>query len=114
MERIRCNKCKIEMTPDIIYTHFPRGKLPVRGYRCEKCGYEMIPLEEAKRVQDEAEILGLYGAPNPLTGRNVTRSGNNLSVYIPKEYEKKLDLKKGTPIRMWLQGDTICIEPEKT
>jgi hypothetical protein len=100
------------MIPDIINTHFPEGILPVRGYRCEKCGYELIPLEEARRAQELAEKLGLYGAPNPLTGHNITKSGNSLSVYIPKEYEKKLGLKKGTPIKLWLQDDRICIETE--
>jgi hypothetical protein len=114
MEKIKCSECNGEMTPDILFTHFPEGKLPVRGYRCEKCGYELIPLDEAKRVQNEAEKLGLYGVANPLTGRRITKSGNNLSVYIPREYQKELNLKPKTPIRMWLQGDRICIEPETT
>ncbi len=112
MEEIECHECNHEMTADILYTHFPRGRLPVRGYRCEKCGYEMIPLEEAKSAQDEAEKLGLYGVANPLTGRYITKSGNNLCVYIPKEYERVLDLKPKTPVKIWLQGDTICIQPE--
>jgi len=112
MEKIKCHECNSEMNPDILFTHFPEGKLPVRGFRCEKCGYELIPLDEAKRVQDEAERLGLYGVANPLTGRHITKSGNNLSVYIPREYEKELNLKPKTSIRMWLQGDRICIEPE--
>ena len=112
-EKIRCHQCNDdEMKPDILYTHFPEGKLPVRGFRCEKCGYELIPLEEAKRAQEEAERLGLYGVANPLTGHRITKSGNNLSIYIPKEYERKLNLKPRTAIKMWLQGNKICVEPE--
>lgn len=89
-------------------THFPEGALPSRGYKCDKCGYELIPLEEVKRVQEEAERLGLYGAPNPLT-RKITKSGNNLAFYIPKEYERELGLKKGSKVKVWLKEDRICI-----
>ena len=98
------------MVADILFTHFPRGSLPTRGFRCSACNYELIPLDEAKRVQHEAEKLGLYGALNPIT-RKITKSGNNLAVYIPKDFEKKLGLEKGTPIKLWLNEDEICIQP---
>lgn len=108
MDKVECHSCNVNMEPDILYTHFPRGKLPTRGYRCPKCNYELIPIEEAKRVQQEAERLGLFGATNPLV-RRITKSGNNLAVYIPKEFERKMGLKKGTQIKLWLQHDEICI-----
>jgi len=97
------------MEPDILYTRFPKGALPARGFRCPRCNYELVPLSEAKRVQHEAQKLGLFGVVNPLA-RKITKSGNNLAVYIPKDFEKKLGLKKGTPINMWLKEDEICVQ----
>jgi hypothetical protein len=48
------------MTNALFSTKFPKGKLPTKGYECSKCGYELIPLEETKRVQKEAESRGLF------------------------------------------------------
>jgi len=107
----KCHRCNADMKPDILYTHFPKGQLPTRGYRCPNCLNELIPLEEAKRVQEQAESLGLFGEANYLT-RTITKSGNNLAVYIPKEIEKTLGIKQGRTVRLWLQNDEICIKPQ--
>lgn len=106
----KCHRCETDMKTDILFTHFPKGKLPTRGYRCSQCGYELIPLEEAKRVQQQAESLGLFGAVNQLT-RTITKCGNNLAVYIPKEIERALGLEKGRKVKLWLKHDEICIKP---
>jgi len=106
----KCHSCETDMRPDILFTHFPKGKLPTRGYKCSQCGYELIPLEETKRVQQLAESIGLFGAANYLT-RTITKSGNNLAVYIPKEIERTLGLKQGRKVKLWLKHDEICIKP---
>ena len=106
---VRCHDCDAEMEPVILYTHFPRGRLPARGFKCPRCDNELIPMDEAERVQHEAERLGLYGVVNPLI-RRVTKSGNNLAIYIPKEFEERLGLKKGTKVKLWLQEDQICAQ----
>lgn len=105
----KCSSCGALMQSDILHTHFPKGALPTRGYRCPQCRYELIPLDEAKRVQHEAQKLGLFGIVNPLV-RKITKSGNNLAVYIPKDFEKTLGLKKGMQINMWIKEDEICIQ----
>jgi hypothetical protein len=97
------------MEVDVLFMHFPKGSLPVRGFRCPKCKSELIPIEEGKRVQQLAEKLGLFGAPNALN-RKIAQSGNNLVVYVPKEYERQLGLAKGDPIKIWLKDDEICIQ----
>jgi hypothetical protein len=106
----RCHSCEIDMKPEILLTHFPKGELPTRGYKCSQCGYELIPLEEAKRVQQEAESLGLFGSVNHVT-RTITKCGNNLAIYVPKEIERTLGLKQGRKVKLWLENDEICIKP---
>ncbi len=110
-ENLKCYECGGEMVADILKTHFPKGDLPIRGYKCLKCGYELIPFEEAERVQQLAETLGLFGEVNPLQ-RKLTKCGNNLAVYIPKDIEKQLGLEAGIPIKIWLKADEICIKPQ--
>ena len=107
---MRCGKCGGELEPSILDIHFPVGTLPVKGLKCSRCGDELILPDEARRGQELAEKLGLYGAVNPLT-RKITKCGTNLAIYIPKEFERQLSLEKGTPIKLWLQKDQICIKP---
>ncbi|WNZ29554.1 MAG: AbrB/MazE/SpoVT family DNA-binding domain-containing protein [Candidatus Bathyarchaeota archaeon] len=108
-EKMKCYECGGEMQADILETKFPKGSLPIRGYKCSLCGYELIPFEAAEKVQHLAETLGLFGEVNPLQ-RKVTKCGNNLAVYIPKQIEEQLGLEKGTPIYVWLKNDEICIK----
>ena len=108
--KIKCHTCNINMSPEILNIHFPKGELPAKGYRCSKCLYELIPMEEGQRVEKQAEKLGLFGVVNPFL-KNITQCGNNLAVYIPKDFEKQLNLKKGEKIQVWLQDDEIVIKP---
>jgi len=107
---LKCHSCDVDMKTEILFTHFPKGELPTRGYKCAQCGYELIPLEEAKRVQQEAERLGLFGSANHVT-RKITKCGNNLAIYVPKEIERTLGLKQGRKVKLWLENDEICIKP---
>lgn len=109
-KKMFCHTCDVEMVSDILMIHFPKGALPARGYRCPKCRNELIPLDEAQRVETIAEKVGLFGAVNPLT-KNITQCGNSLAIYIPKDFEKQLNLKKGEKVQVWLQDDEIVVKP---
>jgi len=109
-KKIVCHACNLDMVPEILIVHFPKGGLPARGYRCPKCRDELVPLDEAQRVEAIAEKVGLFGAVNPLT-KNITQCGNSLAIYIPKDFEKQLNLKKGEKVQVWLQDDEIVVKP---
>jgi len=110
-EMPRCRKCNLEMDKSILSTHYPRGSLPVRGYKCKTCGFELISIEEAEHAQELAERLGLYGDVGALT-RTITKSGGQLAFYIPKEIQRELNLKKGTKVKVSLRGDEIVLTPQ--
>lgn len=105
-----CKHCNIKMKESILTVHFPRGSLPGKGYKCEKCGYEVLSAEESEELQKMAEDLGLYEPTTPLR-RKITMSGKQLAIYIPKDIKDLLNLKKGMEVRVYLQGDKIVVEP---
>lgn len=109
-EEPTCPHCRIRMEPAILTVHFPRDHIPGRGYRCLKCGYEALSAGEADRLSDLAKKLGLYEPAMPMV-RKITRSGKRLSLYIPKDIEETLNLKKGMKVKISVQGDRIVIEP---
>jgi len=47
---VKCHDCGTGMEPVILYTHFPRGRLPARGFKCPRYGDELVPIDEAERV----------------------------------------------------------------
>lgn len=73
----KCEHCSRPMRPAILTVHFPRGDLPVQGYRCPEHGYELIDPAESSKVERTAESLGLY-EPQLVLTRKVTKSGGNL------------------------------------
>jgi hypothetical protein len=98
------------MKESILTVHFPRGSLPGKGYRCEKCGYEVLSAEEGEELQKIAEDLALYEPTTPLR-RKITMSGRQLAIYIPKDIKDVFNLKKGMEVWVYLQGDKIVVEP---
>jgi hypothetical protein len=100
--------------PAVVLTvHFPRGKLPVQGYRCPEHGYELIDPVESSKLERTAESLGLY-EPQLVLTRKVTKSGGQLAVYIPKDVQRLLNLRQGTTVRVYVQGDRMVVEPTQT
>jgi hypothetical protein len=79
------------MRPAILTVHFPRGNLPVQGYRCPEHAYELIDPVESSKVERTAESLGLY-EPQLVLTRKVTKSGGQLAVYIPKDVQRLLNM----------------------
>ncbi len=76
--------CDLDMDEAILNIRYPKGTLPVRGFICPKCGYEVISFEDAKAASETAERLGLLEPEGTIT-RKITRSGGQLAVYIPKD-----------------------------
>ncbi len=99
------------MDEAILWIHYPRATLPVKGYKCRQCGEEVLDAEEAMRHQKLAEKLGLYGDEGLALTRNITKSGKQLAVYIPKEIERELNLESGRKVKVYLRGDEIVIAP---
>jgi len=109
----KCEHCGRPMRPAILTVHFPRGDLPVQGYRCPEHGYELIDPVESSKVEKAAESLGLY-EPQLVLTRKVTKSGGQLAVYIPKDVQRLLNIRQGTTIRVYVQGDRMVVEPTQT
>jgi len=106
----KCEHCGRSMRPAILAVHFPRGNLPVQGYRCPEHAYELIDPGESSKVERMAESLGLY-EPQLVLTRKVTKSGGQLAVYIPKDVQRLLNMRQGTTVRVYVQGDRMVVEP---
>lgn len=91
--RPMCHTCGLNMNETILEIRYPKGTLPVRGFICPKCGYEVISFEDAKDASETAEKLGLLEPEGVLT-RKITKSGNQLAIYILKDIEREFDLKQ--------------------
>ena len=109
----KCGYCGVPMEPAILTVHFPRGNLPVRGFKCSEHDYELIDSIESSKVEKVAENLGLY-EPQLVLARRVTKSGGQLAVYIPKDVQHLLNLRAGTTVRVYVQGDRMIVEPMQT
>lgn len=108
--RPTCHSCDLDMDETILKIRYPKGTLPVRGFVCPKCGYEVISFEDAKAASETAERLGLLEPEGAIT-RKITRSGDQLAVYIPKNIEKEFDLKQGAKVRIYTKRDEIILAP---
>src|SRR5687767_352934 len=71
----------VVMRDAILRTHFPAGSLPVRGFRCDMCGDEVIAASDAQEAQDLARTLGLFGLQQAQT-RKLRMTGNSLAVSL--------------------------------
>jgi len=94
----------------ILNIRYPKGTLPVRGFTCPKCGYEVISFEDAKNASETAERLGLIEPEGAIT-REITRSGDQLAVYIPKDIEREFDLRQGAKVRIYAKRNEIILAP---
>ena len=105
-----CHSCGLDMDEKILKIRYPKGTLPVRGFVCSKCGYEIISFEDAKAASETAERLGLLEPEGAIT-RKITRSGDQLAVFIPKDIEREFDLKQGAKVRIYTKHDEIILAP---
>ena len=94
------------MREAIILVHYPRGDLPIKGYRCS-AGHERIPLDEAKRAELTANRLGLFGRQNERRRKLVT-VGTSKAVTLPPEDIREV-LHSSTSVIVARVGDHIEI-----
>jgi DNA-binding MarR family transcriptional regulator len=98
------------MVPAVIDVQFPRGALPVAGYRCPEDGEEMFDGEAVQRAQERARELGLFGAER-VTRRKLRQVGSSLSVTLDPEVLEKIlpGAKPGDEVEVGLEGDKIVV-----
>lgn len=103
----------VAMEGAIFPIHFPRGSLPARGYRCPKCGDEVVTASEMKKLESMAHGAGLYGIENAQT-RKLIQTGNSLAVTLDRELLKAVGIvgKAGRSVRVGRVGDHLVILPE--
>ncbi len=106
----RCPSCKSVMSEAVLKMHFPRGSLPIAGFKCRNCGEEIIDAKVVEEYQQLAQKLGLYEPEFPLI-RTITKSGRQLALYLPKEIEKAFSLIQGKKVRIFTRGDEIIVQP---
>lgn len=62
------------------------------GLRCAKCGEEVIPEDETRRMIVIARKLGIWGTPLKLY-RKLSRSAGGTVLRIPSDIEHNMNLK---------------------
>ena len=80
-----------------------------KGEFCSSCGEEFISEEDTQRTISAARKLGVWPEPLKLY-RKLSRSGNSLTLRIPADIEKQLDLKPDTEVAITKIGNKIIIE----
>jgi hypothetical protein len=100
------------MESAILKMNYPAGWLPVRGFRCPKCGEDAIMAEESAAAAKLAKELGLFGTTDR-RNRKVLKTGGSLAVSIDPELARRVfgELKPGDTVSVGLQGGRIVIEP---
>ena len=99
------------MVDAILQMHFPQGTLPAKGFRCPRCGEEVITGERAQELHDLAMRLGMHGLESEQT-RKLLRTGNSIAVSLdPKWVKEVLHAKPGDTVRIARQGLRLIIRP---
>lgn len=96
----------------ILLVHFPRGKVPARGFQCPVCGDERLLADDVSDVRNLAAELGLYGIENAST-RKLLRTGTSVAVTLDPGLVRDVlhGAKPGDPVKVGRQGGRIVIEP---
>ena len=97
---------RVHMDAAIVEVSFPRGRIPVAGYRCGECGEELIPGGTLGRAQELARGLGLVGVEHSDT-RKAMLIGGSVGATIPPAQLQRLGIKPGTELSFELVGDHI-------
>lgn len=100
------------MDEAVLVVRFPRGQLPVRGFRCPTCEEEIILGSDVEKIDEIARGLGLFGVEQ--TGkRKLIRAGNSLAVTLDPELVADVlhGAKAGSTVRVGRIGKRIFVEP---
>lgn len=94
----------------VLSVRFPRGSLPVKGFRCPVCGEEELLLDEAARARETASRLGLL-LPEREVHRSLLRIGNSVGVTLdPSTLREVLGGDQpGVDVVVSVEGDAIVI-----
>lgn len=94
----------------VLTIRFPRGSLPVKGFRCPVCGEEELLLGEAARARETARRLGLMG-PEREEHRSLLRIGNSIGLTIDPEVLRDVvgEAHPGVDVVVSVEGDAIVI-----
>ncbi|MHB8584775.1 MAG: AbrB/MazE/SpoVT family DNA-binding domain-containing protein [Thermoplasmatota archaeon] len=97
----------------VLTVRYPRGSLPVKGFRCPICGEEEMLLDEAARARSQARGLGLL-APKHEKHRRLLRVGNSLGVTLDPEILREAfgNADPGADVIVAAEGDSIVIRRE--
>lgn len=88
-----CPACGGGLTPvDDILNNLDGYIILSGGFRCIKCGEEIIPEDEAQRMILIAKKLGVWGTPLKLY-RKLSKSAGGTVLRIPSDIEHNLNLK---------------------
>lgn len=104
-----CNKGKYrEVTIDLPYKDII---IPhVKALQCSNCREILFTLEQHEAIRQRVRAV----APPFEFERTISSAGNMETINIPKDIVKFLNLKVGTPIRIYVEGKRrIVIEPKK-
>ncbi|MBS3130931.1 AbrB/MazE/SpoVT family DNA-binding domain-containing protein [Candidatus Woesearchaeota archaeon] len=74
---------------------------------CSKCNESFTSPETTRAIEEEAKKRGIWGMAKKT---KITKSGNSLSVRIPKEIARFLKLEKGKEAYLHPEGNKLVIE----
>jgi uncharacterized OB-fold protein len=91
---LRCTECGDLCQPARIRA----GNAELRGWRCQKCGYEVISPRDVERAYN------LLRAQEPAKVR-ISKRGNSFMVTIPAAIARSLGIEKSTLAEILLESD---------
>lgn len=72
------------MEPTILQLNYPRGSLPVRGFRCPHCGDDAILGADGAKNRELANSLGLFGPSTGKSRRKLMKTGTSIGVTLDR------------------------------
>jgi predicted RNA-binding Zn-ribbon protein involved in translation (DUF1610 family) len=91
---LKCTECGDLCKPARIRA----GRAELRGWRCQKCGFEAISPRDVERAYH------LLKAQEPSKVR-ISKRGNSFMVTIPVAIARSLGIDKSTPAEILLEAD---------
>ncbi len=104
-----CEKGELENAADIILD-ISGYVFVVKGERCSKCGEEFPSEEETTNVINASKKLGVWPEPLKLF-RSLSKSGRNLTLRIPADIERQMNLHAGEELAISKIGNKLIVEP---
>lgn len=93
---MKCHKCDIEMKK--VRTNYILEGIKllenIDAEQCPKCGEKVIDAETSIRAEAVARKAGIFGI-GTVAIRKISKVGNSLTLNIPKEIARILNIEKG-------------------